>query len=95
MGLNLFMICLLGPWGSTTAATLDEVTGKRKRKCKRRRRKKPDPAKCKTYEFGCCWDNETEAKGPFGEGESSVVPKSLTEYFPNFQKKIPHMKNNP
>ena len=57
------------PWGSTTAATLDEVFGKRKRKCKRRRRKKPDPAKCKTYEFGCCWDNETEAKGPFGEGE--------------------------
>ncbi|XP_034239314.1 papilin isoform X2 [Thrips palmi] len=56
------------PWGSTTSATLDEVTGKRKRKCKRRKRKKPDPAKCHAYEFGCCWDKETEAKGPFGEG---------------------------
>lgn len=53
------------------------MTGKRKRKCKRRRRKKPDPALCHGYEFGCCWDNETEAKGPFGEGQSQSCEKQV------------------
>lgn len=57
------------PWGTTTSATLDRVTNKKIRgKCLIWRRKKPDPELCKTYDFGCCWDNETEAKGPFGEG---------------------------